>query len=585
MKTNLINPNFTSDYIRQLLFYRGVENVEDYLRPTIEYLQPPTNFKNIRIAAALYTRVVTDPKARVLVVIDSDCDGYTSSAIIYQYTKKLNPNCQIDYWLHEGKGHGLQDHIDRLLAEDVRYDLIILPDSSSNDLTYHDMLDEIGTPCLVLDHHLTDVALSNNAIIVNNQLSPNYTNKDLTGAGVVYQFCRYIDELTGNNWADNYIDLAALGIVGDMGSMLEMENRYIVTTGLANIKNDFFKCLLNKQAYSITGKQAASWNEIIEKTNPTSIAFYVVPLINAIIRVGSMDEKERLFLAFVDSGRQVPSGKRGAKGTMERVDVESVRECVNAKNRQNKIKEAAVEALEAKIFKYDLLENKILFVRLEEEDQFPSELNGLIAMTLSIKFKRPTIVARLNDEGYNRGSGRGLNQSELKDFKQFLTDSGLFEYAQGHANAFGCSIPDERLRDFHTYANAALATMDFGENVYDINFERDATSPDLSTLIMTIGEAEAIWGQNNPSPLIGVNTIKVQPDNIRIMGANQDTLKIDYRGIPYIKFHAKELIEELQALGNKATLNIVGKPNLNEWMGRTNPQMFIEAYEIIDNNF
>lgn len=296
-----------------------------------------------------------------------------------------------------------------------------------------------------------------------------------------------------------------------------------------------------------------------------------------------MDEKERLFLAFVDSGRQVPSGKRGAKGTMERVDVESVRECVNAKNRQNKIKEAAVEALEAKIFKYDLLENKILFVRLEEEDQFPSELNGLIAMTLSIKFKRPTIVARLNDEGYNRGSGRGLNQSELKDFKQFLTDSGLFEYAQGHANAFGCSIPDERLRDFHTYANAALATMDFGENVYDINFERDAASLDLSTLIMTIGEAEAIWGQNNPAPLVGVNTIKVQPDNIRIMGANQDTLKIDYCGIPYIKFHAKELIEELRSLGNEATLNIVGKPNLNEWMGRTNPQMFIEAYEIKPN--
>lgn len=86
------------------------------------------------------------------------------------------------------------------------------------------------------------------------------------------------------------MDLAALGIVGDMGSMLSLENRYIVYTGLDinHIKNDFFKCLLNKQAYSITGKQSASWQEIVNKLNPICIAFYIVPLINALIRVGTM---------------------------------------------------------------------------------------------------------------------------------------------------------------------------------------------------------------------------------------------------------------------------------------------------------
>jgi single-stranded DNA-specific DHH superfamily exonuclease len=58
---------------------------------------------------------------------------------------------------------------------------------------------------------------------------------------------------------------------------------------------------------------------------------------------------------------------------------------------------------------------------LDEDDTFPSELNGLLAMKLSAKFKRPTIVARLNDQGFNRGSMRGLNQSELVSFKDFLT--------------------------------------------------------------------------------------------------------------------------------------------------------------------
>lgn len=581
MKINLINDNFTDNYVENLLKARGVENVEDYFKPTEKYLQPPEALKNIRLAAALYTRVVTN-NGRILIVVDSDNDGYTSAAIIYQYTVRMNCHCTVDYWLHEGKQHGLQDHIDKLMDEDSVYDLIILPDSSSNDAHYHDMLDNIGTPCLILDHHLTDVKLSDNAVVVNNQLSPNYINKELTGAGVVYQFCRYIDSITGQHWADDYLDLAAWGIIGDMGSMISMENRYIVEKGLSEeyLKNDFFKCLLNKQAYSITGKQNASWKDIVAATNAISVAFYIVPMVNAMIRVGTMPEKERLFLAFIRGWELVPSGKRGAKGTMERVDIESARECTNAKNKQNTTKEKAVDRLEAKIFKHDLLENKVLFVRLEEDDDFPSEMNGLIAMQLSAKYKKPTIVARLNNQGFDRGSARGMNQSELKDFKQFLTDSGFFEYAQGHANAFGISIPDSKLRDFHTYANEALKSIDFGENMYDVNFVRDSKAADLGKLVMELGAAGDIWGQGNPQPFVYVYNVMVDPSKIRVMGANQDTVKIEVDGMPYIKFHAKDLIEELKEHTSPFMMEIVGKPNLNEWMGRISPQMFIEDYEI-----
>jgi single-stranded-DNA-specific exonuclease len=279
----------------------------------------------------------------------------------------------------------------------------------------------------------------------------------------------------------------------------------------------------------------------------------------------------------------VPCGKRGAKGTMERVDVESTRECTNAKSKQDKMKETATDRLEAKIFKYDLLENKILFVRLEDDDVFPSEMNGLIAMQLAARFKKPTIVARLNKQGFDRGSARGMNQSDLKDFKQFLDESGYFEYAQGHANAFGVSIDDTKLANFHKYANTALADIDFGENAYDVNFTRTAMSPDLGSLITDVGEAEQIWGQNNNQPLVHVSNITVNPAAIRIMGANADTLRIDVNGIPFIKFRAKDMIEEIQSHKIPFVMEVVGKPNLNEWMGRTSPQMFIEDYEIKEN--
>lgn len=153
--------------------------------------------------------------------------------------------------------------------------------------------------------------------------------------------------------------------VSDMMSMLEYENQYIIQTGFKNIKNFFFKYLIEKQDYSMGGK-----------VNPITVAFYITPMLNAMIRVGSMEEKERLFLAFIDGEKLVPCNKRGAKGTMERVAIESARECTNAKAKQDKLKEKIVEQLEQKIFKYDLLENEVLFVRLEDEDDFPSELNG-----------------------------------------------------------------------------------------------------------------------------------------------------------------------------------------------------------------
>ena len=586
MKINLINSNFEHDYAHMLLTSRGVEDVDAFLNPTIQHLNSPLNLKSIQIGAAMYLRIATNDSSRILIVVDSDNDGYTSAAIIYKYTKRLNPNCQVDYWLHEGKQHGLQDHIDRLMEQDYKYDLIILPDSSSNDANYHDMLEEINTPCLILDHHLTDVKLSYNAIVINNQLSPNYSNKELTGAGVVYQFCRYLDTLTGNNWADDYLDLAAWGIIGDMGSVLDMENRYLITAGLRreNIKNEFLRALLEKQAYSITGKMGATLDDVCEKLTPTSIAFYIVPLVNGMIRVGTMEEKDRLFTAFIDGDRMVESGKRGAKGVMERVAVESARECANAKARQDKAKLTAVERLEQKIFKYDLLENKVLFVRLDETDKFPSELNGLIAMQLAAKYKKPTIVARLNDQGFDRGSARGVDKSELKDFKQFLMDSGYFEYAQGHANAFGVSISDKKLADFHKYANDYLANYNFGENSHDVNFIREANATDLYALVMDIGSLAHIWGQGNKEPLIYIKPTMVDKSKITIMGKNKDTLKININGIDYIKFRATDLIDEIQFMDGPIEIELVCKANINEWMGTRRPQMLIEDCEIKETN-
>lgn len=583
MKVRLVNPDIRKNYVDELLKSRGVQEIGAYYSPTKNSLQSPRDLENVELGAKMLEMAIQSGK-RILIVVDSDNDGFTSATIMFDYLKDLAPQLEIDYILHEGKQHGLEDHIEKLVNDGNKYGLIILPDSSSNDFMYHERLAEIGVPVLVLDHHITDEAISTNAVVINNQLSPKYKNKELTGAGVVYQFCRYLDEYfkNPNTNAEKYLDLAAWGIIGDMGSMLEMENRYIVSEGLKNINNKLLWALMEKQAYSITGVIDATRQELIKAMNPISVAFYIVPLVNAIIRVGTMDEKQRLFEAFLDGDKMIPCRKRGAKGTFEKAGVEAARECSNARSRQNKILDEAVGAIEIKIHKYGLLENRILFVRLEEDDDFPSELNGLVAMKLAAKFKRPTIVARLNTEGYNRGSMRGMNQSELTSFKQFLEDSTMFEYVSGHDNAAGISIYNSHLRDFHNWANEALANIDFGENCHDVNFERIAADSDLADIIQDIGNHNGIWGQQNPEPLIHVTDINISASDVQVMGKNKDTVKFEKFGIAYMKFHAKDLIEQLKQ-HSSMKIEVVGRANMNEWGGRVTPQIFIEDIEVKDN--
>lgn len=570
MQYKLVNENFKNNYGERLLQARGVENVELFLNPDSSCVQSPSDLNNIEAGAELLYNVMMK-KGKILLVVDSDCDGFTSAAIIYQYIKDLVSDICIKYLLHEGKQHGLEDHLNSILESGDNYDLIILPDSSSNDIDYHEQLKDINLPCLVLDHHLTDVPISSNAIVINNQLSPNYKNKELTGAGVVYQFCKYLDKKLNVNHADKYMDLAALGIIGDMGGMLSLENRYIAVNGLKNVNNFFFKSILDKQSFSTKGK-----------VNPITVAFYVVPLINAMIRVGTMEEKKRLFEAFYDGTKKIPSGKRGAKGTLEYAAVESVRECTNARNRQNKTLDDAVFSLENKVHKYGLLENKILFVRLDDEDDFPAVLNGLCAMKLAAKFKKPTIVARLNKEGYVRGSARAVSNSPLPNLKTFFTESGYFEYAMGHEGAHGISISNKNLTDFHNWANAELANVDFGEGTYDVNFVRAAADKDIEALVFDLAKYENTWGQQNPEALIYIHDLNVTRNDWQVMGKNQDTLKITKFGISYMKFFAKDMIAQLEQM-DEIKINLVGKANMNEWMGTYTPQIFIEAYEMEDN--
>lgn len=576
MKVRLPNENYNIKNAKDLLRARGVQDVDKFLNPDESCLQDWRDLENIEEGIKLIHTLKYH--SRIGLVVDCDIDGFTSAAIIYQYLQyAFHNDLLIKCYIHDGKAHGLEEHWEQI--RDENFDLVIVPDAGSNDSQY---AKEISCPILVIDHHLVeDTNFAPNMVVINNQISPKYKNKDLSGAGMVYQFCRALDaDYIQTGWAEKYIDLAALGICGDMMSGLEIENQYIWRKGFSNVQNYFFLTIARKQSYSITGKMNPTDKEIMEALNPISVAFYIVPLVNAMVRVGTQEEKERMFIAFVDGHKMIPSQKRGAKGTLEEVAVESTRECTNARTHQNKFKDEAVERLEQKIFKYDLLENKILFIRLDEDDNFPKELNGLVAMQLSQKYNRPTIVARLNDEGYVRGSIRGLSNSELKSFKEYLDSTHLCEYVQGHDNAAGISILNKNLSELHARANKDFAQYNFDSSYYEPDFVCHALDERLSELIADINSYKNVWSQQNDEPIIYVYEIHFSKADVQIMGKNKDTVKIVKNGVAYMKFFAKDLIEELDSFGGQMKMEVIGRANLNEWMGKVTPQIYIDSYEI-----
>lgn len=581
MKIKLLYPDIQGpDYGAELLKARGVEDVEKFRHPDETCLQNWQDLENITKGITLM-KICQKEGAKIGLIVDCDVDGFTSGAIMYQYLLRFNPTINITYYIHDGKAHGLEEHWQDIANE--HFDLLIIPDAGSNDSQY---AKEISCPIIVLDHHLLeDEEVAPNMVIINNQTSPNYHNKSLSGAGVVYQFCRALDANYQYNCAHDYIDLAALGICGDMMSGLEIENQYFWHEGFSHIQNYFLLCLARKQAYSITGKMNAIDKDIIEALNPISVAFYIVPLINAMIRVGTMEEKVRMFEAFIDGHRMIPSKKRGAKGILEEIGVESARECGNARTHQNKFRDDAVAQLEQKIFKHDLLENRILFIRLDDTEQYPSELNGLLANQLAQKYHHPTIIARLNDEGYIRGSARGLSNTELLSFKDYLNSTGLFEYTAGHDNAFGISIKNADLTRLHELANEDLKSYDFGDSYYEVEFSRPALSNDIEDIITNLDGYKNTWGQNNDQPMIYVSGLHFMKKDVQIMGKNANTIKIVKNGVTYIKFFANELIDAINSFEtDQLRLDIVGKPNLNVWGSYITPQIFIEQYELHEDS-
>ena len=314
----------------------GIENPDSFIKgPRLEDQEPYDRLDNIYEAVESLYKGFKDGK-KFFLQVDSDTDGYTSSAIFYGFFTRLFPDANIEWRLHDRKEHGIM-----LDTIPIDTDYVIIPDAGSMQFDEQEEMSRRGYKVIIMDHHnVENRPLFDNVIVVNNQESKRFQNKALSGAGVVYKTIQCFNHVYEEEFPmiyEEFADLAALGIVSDMMDIRNLDNNFIISKGLKNVINPMFRALLEKQAYSIKD---------IDKPTKIDLAFYIAPLINAVIRFGTPEEKEELFSGLItyETTRIMESEYRGVNRKENYYDY-IARVSSNVRGRQNREKEKMYEFL------------------------------------------------------------------------------------------------------------------------------------------------------------------------------------------------------------------------------------------------
>ena len=576
--------NFGSE-VNDILKLNGIKDIEGFKNPSENNIEDLDCLDNIKNAASTILQCVENRKL-IGILIDCDADGYTSASVIYDYIVRISNNELIPkVFIHNGKQHGLSDEEIFKEIKNAKLDLLIIPDAGTGNVFECNELIELGTSIVILDHHLIshrklqaiDVEIwayvYNNSIIVNNQLSQNATDKAMTGVGIVYKCIKYIDKLLNINVADEYLDLVAVGMIADGCDLTNLQSRYLVLKGIEQLKdrtnrNLFLKELINKQSYSMNNNITI-----------TSIAYYICPLINSMIRLGEHEQKYNMFKAMCNSTELIERKLRG-KGIVPISISEYVyKDCLQLNKKQKEIVSESAEYIDEEVQEYNL--DKLPVLICNANNNIDKNFTGLIAANIAGKYKRPCLL--LNQ--YNSvlsGSARGFDKSQIRDFNSWCKQTNLFKSVEGHSNAFGVSI---ELNNVQKLIDELLTIEYNDELIYHVyNVYNDKTIS--SELIKRIYKHNDLWNNGIEEPLFCVKDIITNINNIKLKGKNNNVISFNYRNliITYISKHS--LLEEynkLKQCGDNLSFTLICKFSYDSYNDKY--QLLVEDwdYEVCNN--
>ena len=553
---NDINPGLL---LIDMLKYRGIEDPEQWLQVSQENENDPSLLKNIDKAVDLLHDAISNNK-RIYIQQDSDVDGITSCSIFYKFIEDIS-DCELRVGIHEGKEHGLN----LTQALESKADLILVPDASGDPEDYK-KLKKKNIPSIIFDHHEYPEE-DFDTVVVNCTYEP-YPNKCLSGAGVVLKACQHYAKKYDIDYNfDNLYALASVGMVADVMSLQELENQYIIRYGLRFIKqHNFFNELLKDRM-----------GNPVELVTIKDIGWSIGPNMNAVIRLGSMEEKELLFKTIVSPNSNVISQKRGADGEVVPAYIEMCRICKNAKAKQNRLVQSALKIIEPEL---NLDHNLICYV--DEEGELPFELSGLIANRLLSSYRRPVLLLKHFHDYEDAtmpdcwaGSMRAISAEGFEDPREIFNKmTGVREFA-GHSLACGAKIFKESFDSFLVEAYDTLDKIDFDNQLYTV--EASVPCRPFNETLGKIFAAEDIWGSGIEKPLMRITDIDCI--GAEYMGKESQHVKIVTPRIDIVIFDDVELVGILKQ-SKQFTMEAVGEISWNDWEDQPKLQMIVSGYEL-----
>lgn len=548
--------------LEDILRLKGVTDIKSFLNPTVENTESELLFNNIEKARDVLIKHI-EKNSKIDLVVDCDVDGNTSGAVIYQYIKNIKSSIDIDYFIHTGKLHGLKEFVDRICQDDSS--LVIVPDAGTGDVEECKRIIESGKDIIILDHHSIS-SEGNPAIVVNNQLSDKVTDKAMTGVGVTYKFAKLLDKYYGVDYSDDYLDLVALGMIGDRADTMDLETRFLILEGLNQIrnksgKNKLIETLVNAQMYSMDNKITMN-----------GIGFYVCPLINSLIRLGEYEDKRYMFEAFVNSDKVLERKVRG-KGIVEMTIQEyTLKACESSNRKQKKMTEDSAAVLSEEIKGFGL--DKFPILICNARDNVDGNSTGLIANRLADQYQRPCLLMRRKGD-ICKGSGRGYEKCEIRDFNQWCKDTGLFMKVDGHPGAFGCEITFENTNKLFQI----LSTMKkIDEPTYYVYHVYDASQLH-DQIIKNIAKYDEVWGNTVSEPIFLIKNVPCNKYNINLIGSKQNKIEFMYHNIKFTKQTKSrslaKLYKDILSVGDNIKFDIVGRFTIDTKNGKC-PQVIIE---------
>ena len=376
-------------------------------------LSDPLLIKDME-AAVEVIRGALDEGKKITVFGDYDCDGITSTAMLYGYLNAMG--AEADYYIPDrSEGYGMNlEALKHIL--DSGTELIITVDNGISAVEEAKYIAERGAQLVITDHHQPPQELPVcEACVDPHRADDNSPFKELCGAGVVLKLLCALEE-DEDFVLEQYADLAAVGTVADVMPLIG-ENRFIVRRGLENIHSS--------QNQGLDKLIRSAGIEPV-RVDSTSIAFSIAPRINAVGRIARADRAVELLLTESPEQAGLISEELALCNSQRTAE-------------ETRIMEEAAQQIEQRP---ELLRERVLVVSGEG---WKHGVIGLVCAKLLNKYGKPVLVISV-ENGEARGSARGIDGFSI--YKLLEGCSRVLTKFGGHPKAGGFSLRPEDVETF-----------------------------------------------------------------------------------------------------------------------------------------